>query len=72
MPGAPGKPTGPLLHLQKCGSGNSYLEGQLKARLQVMVHFVLEFSRTGEVDVPALEALQAKHCGPKSKKRALA
>lgn len=55
-----------LLHLQRCGSGNRYLENQLKARLQVMVDFVLEFSRTGEVDVPALEALQAKHCSKRS------
>lgn len=57
-----------LLHLDKCGSGNKYLQGQLKERLQVMLDFVLEFSRTGTVDVPAMEALQEKHCGSKKRK----
>jgi len=56
-----------LLHLQKCGSGSKYLEGQLNARLQIMLDFVLEFSRKGEVDVDALKLLQAKHCGSKPK-----
>lgn len=56
-----------LLHLQRCGSGNSYLESQLRARLQVMLDFVLDFGRTGEVDVQALEAMKAKHCGSKPK-----
>jgi uncharacterized protein len=58
-----------LLHLQRCGSGNSYLEQQLRARLQIMLDFVLKFSRTGEVDEEELEALQAKHCGSKAPKR---
>jgi uncharacterized protein len=58
-----------LLHLEKCASGNAYLEKQLRARLQVMLDFVLEFGRTGEVDVAMLEVLQAKHCGGKKAKR---
>jgi len=58
-----------LLHLQRCGSGNSYLESQLRARLQVMLDFVLKFGETGEIDVKALEALKAKHCGPKPKRK---
>jgi len=56
-----------LLHLQRCGSGNSYLEAQLRARLQVMLDFVLKFGETGEIDVLALEALKDKHCGAKPK-----
>jgi len=56
-----------LLHLQRCGSGNRYLERELQARLQVMVDFVLEFGRTGDVDLPALEVLAARHCGGKTK-----
>jgi uncharacterized protein len=62
-----------LLHLQKCGSGNSYLERQFGARLQVMLDFVLEFGKKGDVDIGALQALQAKHCGssrvPRGEKR---
>lgn len=56
-----------LLHLQRCGSGNSYLESQLRARLQVMLDFVLKFGETGEIDVPALEALKDQYCGAKPK-----
>lgn len=57
-----------LLHLEKCASGNAYLDKQLRARLQIMLDFVLEFGKTGEIDVAALEALQAKHCGGKTTK----
>lgn len=58
-----------LLHLQRCGSGNRYLEGELQARLQTMLDFVLRFSETGDVDVQELETLQATHCGSKGVKR---
>jgi len=58
-----------LLHLQKCASGSQYLELRMKERLQVMVDFCLEFGRTGQVDLPRLEALKAKWCSKAGEKR---
>mmetsp|Transcript_151863 Transcript_151863/g.268144 ORF Transcript_151863/g.268144 Transcript_151863/m.268144 type:complete len:269 (+) Transcript_151863:53-859(+) len=54
-----------LLHLSRCGSGNSYLEAKQQARLQEMIDFVLAFGKTGEVDVPALEAYKDAQRGMK-------
>merc|ERR1711957_975185 len=50
-----------LLHLDRCASGNCYVEEKLKAQLQVMVDFVLAFGETGDIDVAALEVLKARH-----------
>mmetsp|Transcript_20854 Transcript_20854/g.39782 ORF Transcript_20854/g.39782 Transcript_20854/m.39782 type:complete len:290 (+) Transcript_20854:65-934(+) len=60
-----------LLHLSRCGSGNSYLEAKQQARLQEMIDFVLAFGKTGEVDVPALEAYKDKHCLKKDAQRGM-
>lgn len=51
-----------LLHLEHCASGCAYLQEQMRARLQILIAFVLEFGKTGEVDVPRLEGLKRKHC----------
>merc|ERR1712224_573471 len=56
-----------LLHLENCASGNKYLESKLKERLQIMIDFVLDFGRTGQIDTEHMESLKAKYCTKKSK-----
>jgi len=51
-----------LLHLDKSGSGNAYIQKQLDAQLQVMVEFVLSFGRSGSVDTARLDAMVQQYC----------
>lgn len=58
-----------LLHLSRCASGSAHLEAKQQSRLQDMIEFVLEFGRTGTIDVAKLEALKEKHCLSKESRR---
>jgi len=58
-----------LLHVCVCSSGNAYLEERMKDKRQTMVDFVMHFAKEGSVDVDYLDALRAKHCPQRKKRR---
>eukprot|EP00971_Amphidinium_carterae_P318791 6336901-Amphidinium_carterae.1 len=51
-----------LLHVCHCSSGNPYFQRLFDERRGDIVRFVLQFGRTGTLDIAELEELEAKHC----------
>lgn len=51
-----------LLHLNDVASGDEYFLEKAKEGFEVMVDFVLEFGRTGHLDIEYLEGLVEKYC----------
>ncbi len=51
-----------LLHINIASSGDEYLKGRMEEGHGEMVDFVLEFGKTGTVDIPYLEGLVKEYC----------
>jgi len=58
-----------LLHVCVCSSGNAYLEERMQDKRKTMVDFVMNFARQGSLDIDYLDALRAKHCPQRKKRR---
>ena len=51
-----------LLHINVVSSDDDYFKEKAQEGHEIMVEFVLEFGRTGTVDIPYLEGLVKKYC----------